>query len=82
MEVSRYYKMKPKHKFYHCTSLKKAGIQFAVSCVLTWFAVGVATEEANPGQWSPAIKAIAFIMTVVFSKILFTNDLREEKGTD
>ena len=81
MYVSRY-KMKSKHKFYRCTSLKKAGTQFAVSCVLTWFTVGIATEQGNPGQWSPAVKAIAFILAVVFSMVLFNNNVREEKETD
>lgn len=74
--------MKRRHKLYHCTSLKRAGIQFAVSCFMTWFGVGLATEQPVPSQWSPEVKVIAFIMTVIFTTVLFTNEVREERDSN
>lgn len=71
--------MKPRHKAYHCTSLQRAGIQFVVSCVLAWFAVGMGLEQGNPFLWTPLGKLLFAILTILFTVVLFTNEVREER---
>ena len=71
--------MRLRHKAYHCTSLRKAGIQFFISALLAWFTVGIGTEQANPFGWTPLYKIVFAILTIVFTAVLFTNELREER---
>lgn len=71
--------MRLRHKAYHCTSLQKAGIQFLISAGLAWFTVGMGVEQGNPFLWTPLSKLCYAILTIVFTAILFTNEVREER---
>lgn len=71
--------MRLRHKSYHCTSLQKAGAQFVISAVLAWLTVGMGVEQGNPFQWTPLYKLLFAILTIVFTAVLFTNEVREER---
>lgn len=60
-------------------SFKLAGIQFTIAGWLTWFTVAMGTEQPNPLLWTDKSKLFAAVLVVVFSSILFSNELREER---